>query len=191
MVKEGQIILAMDRPLVSAGLKIARAKASDLPCLLVQRMARLRMLVESQTEFLYFAMQTQTFINHLLGDQTGTQLPHITGSGIEDFITPLPPALEQEQIVSITSELLSHGEVSETTLLQGITRSRRLRQSILKQAFEGKLVPQDPADEPASLLLEPIRASGPVDLGNATPAAAARTRGRRAKSKQSEGAADE
>jgi type I restriction enzyme S subunit len=39
----------------------------------------------------------------------------------------------------------------------GIERATRLRQSILKRAFEGKLVPQDPNDEPASVLLERIR----------------------------------
>ncbi|MFM2217457.1 MAG: Type restriction enzyme EcoKI specificity protein, partial [Planctomycetota bacterium] len=52
LVEEGQIILAMDRPMVSAGLKLARVKANDIPCLLVQRMARLRMLDDTMTGFL-------------------------------------------------------------------------------------------------------------------------------------------
>lgn len=146
----------MDRPMVSAGLKIARVKASDLPCLLVQRMARIRMLDEAVTGFLHCSMQTQPFITHLLGDQTGTQLPHISGSGIEEFVTALPPLAEQTEIVATVSEKLSQIESAEVAIENSLRRAARLRQSILKQAFQGKLVPQDPTDEPASKLLERI-----------------------------------
>jgi type I restriction enzyme, S subunit len=53
---------------------------------------------------------------------------------------------------------LSVVEPLEAAIERSLQRAARLRQSILKQAFEGKLVPQDPNDKPASVLLERIRA---------------------------------
>ena len=75
-----------------------------------------------------------------------------------DLPIPLPPIQEQLQIVSEVDKLLSETEFARTITTNSIIRSSRLRQAILKQAFSGKLVPQDPNDEPASLLLQRIQA---------------------------------
>ena len=72
-----------------------------------------------------------------------------------------------------------------------LRRAARLRQSILKQVFEGKLVPQDPTDEPASVLLKRLRAKQVIQEGNGNADTPARTRGRRVKSKMTERRADQ
>ncbi len=77
---------------------------------------------------------------------------------IHGLVLPFPPGAEQRRIVAEVDRRLSIIQQAEVTVDASLKRIERLRQSILKQAFSGQLVPQDPNDEPAWALLERIRA---------------------------------
>jgi len=89
---------------------------------------------------------------------TGSTIKHFTGRSLRSYVFPLPPTPEQHRIVAEVERRLSVVQELEKQVGAALKRAGRLRQAILKRAFEGKLVPQDPADEPASVLLERIEA---------------------------------
>ena len=104
----------------------------------------------------------------------------ISGADLKAMPLPLPPLAEQRRIVAEVERRLSVIQQAEATVEASLVRAERLRQSILKQAFSGKLVPQDPDDEPASVLLERIRA-GREGEAEASRAAKGKSRTRRAR----------
>jgi type I restriction enzyme S subunit len=90
------------------------------------------------------------------GKQT-TNLASINLTKLGALPVPVPPLTEQQRIVAEVERRLSAVEKLEAEVEAGLRRAERLRQAILKRAFAGRLVPQDPNDEPAAALLERIR----------------------------------
>jgi type I restriction enzyme S subunit len=87
-----------------------------------------------------------------------TSIAHLGAERFAELEFPLPPVEEQAVILEETARIQSLIENLNDVIETNLRRVEALRQSILKQAFEGKLVPQDPNDEPAEKLLERIRA---------------------------------
>ena len=88
----------------------------------------------------------------------GSNVPQLNHKDIDPLPFPLPPLPEQQAIVSEVESRLSVADKVEKTITAELKRAEQLRQSILRKAFSGELVPQDPNDEPASVLLEQIKA---------------------------------
>ena len=93
---------------------------------------------------------------------TATAQPGLAVANINDVFIPLPPLAEQRRIVAKIEELLpyieKYGKAEENLTVLNTSFPEALKKSILQEAVQGRLVPQDPNDEPASVLLERIRA---------------------------------
>jgi type I restriction enzyme S subunit len=93
---------------------------------------------------------------HLTGKQT-TNLASISKATLSSLPVPVPPIEEQKEILRLLDEQFTVIEQNEREIDAALKRSAALRQSILRKAFTGQLVPQDPTDEPAAKLLALIR----------------------------------
>ena len=165
-INSGDIVLAMDRPIISSGLKIARAKPSDLPCVLVQRVARFKDFNDLLPDYLYVLLQDISFSNYIQPNQTGSDIPHISGKQILAYPVEIPSIEEQTEIVRRVNQLFAHADRIEQQVNNGLARVNNLTQSILAKAFRGELTEQWRKDNPelitgensAEALLERIKA---------------------------------
>jgi type I restriction enzyme, S subunit len=96
--------------------------------------------------------------HHIFGNIRGQTRPGINGSILKQAPVSLPPTAEQEAIVEAVEDQFSVIDHLEADLAAKLVNAQALRQSILRHAFSGKLVPQNSSDEPASELVRRIAA---------------------------------
>lgn len=144
LMRKDQIVIGMDRPWIGDGLRIARVKEIDLPCLLVQRVAAIdRTADELNVDFLYQLLSGDLLKAYIEPELTGVSVPHISPDQIMGFEIPLPPLEEQAAIASYVSEefqkldsLLAQAD-SSSALLQ------ERRSALISAAVTGKIDVRD------------------------------------------------
>ena len=115
-------------------------------------------------EFLFYYLMSPDFDAYAndTDNAKGVAYPAINDNKLYQALIPVPPEAEQKRIVEKIREVLPYVDTYRTAYSEAESLNNafpdRLKKSILQEAVQGKLVPQDPADEPASVLLERIRA---------------------------------
>ena len=112
-------------------------------------------------QYLKMFMDSSLYWEQLKDGTIATAQPNCNGQKLAKMILPLPPLAEQKRIVAKIEELLpkveAYGKAQESLDKLNEELPEKLKKSILQEAITGRLVPQDPNDEPASVLLDRIR----------------------------------
>ncbi|MEO8615782.1 MAG: restriction endonuclease subunit S [Luteolibacter sp.] len=129
------------------------------PTVFNNNLMRIRVVGSVLPEFLNYQMCSPEFRARMEKvKKATTSVAAVYGKDLKPLPIVLPSVLEQQEIVRILEEKLSEVVHLQQDIESQLILSEALRQSILKKAFSGQLVAQDPADEPASVLLARIRA---------------------------------
>ena len=167
----GTVLLGM----IGEGKTRGQVSILDIPACNSQNSAAIRVSQSGlPTEYVFYYLWSQYGATRQIG--SGNNQPALNKTRVQEIPLPLPPLAEQHRIIAEIERRLSVVQKAEATVDAGLKRAERLRQSILKQAFSGKLIPQDPSDEPASVLLDRIRAEREASHAAAKPKSRAKRR---------------
>ena len=102
LLEDGDIVMALDRPWITEGFKIAIVEKKDLPALLIQRTARIR-AIDINPKYLYYCFLDGGFNNHT--NITGSLVPHISAKDIRSYEIMIPPIELQEEFAAFVEQI--------------------------------------------------------------------------------------
>ena len=136
---EGDIVFGMDRPWISTGARVAEVKEADLPCLLLQRVARIRTGSHAYQPYVKLCLQSEEFRAFVESDLTGVSVPHISPDQIKSFSIRGISYSEQETLYADVRNKLD--KIQETIVqaesLIGLLQERRT--ALISAAVTGKI----------------------------------------------------
>lgn len=134
-LKNGDVLIALNRPLLNMKMKVCIISEYDLPSVLYQRVGRFNFYGKLiDTRYFYFYLQSGLFINRLNEDLQGSDQPFINQSQVITFLCPLPPLDEQHRIVAKVDELMVLCDTLKTNLQNAQTTQLALADVLVAQA---------------------------------------------------------
>jgi type I restriction enzyme S subunit len=138
-LNEGDIVIAMDRPWISSGIRVSRLSQCDVPSLLLQRVARIRGHSTLLTDYVMTLLSTKLFRDYFEPMLTGISVPHISPEQIQNFVIPIPSIESQNRILEyIFKESSIVDEVIELTSYQ-IEKLKEYKTTLINSAVTGKI----------------------------------------------------
>ena len=128
LLHDNDIVMAMDRPWVNGGFKIARIDVDHLPAILIQRTACIRGK-DVEQEFLYYMLDSNRFAEHC--NITGSLVPHISNKDINSYQIILPPRDEQKRFAAFVSQV----DKSKLSIQASLDHLETLKQSLMQKYF--------------------------------------------------------
>ena len=125
------IVLAMDRPWISSGIKVGMIKQDNLPAILIQRTARIRG-IGMQQYYLFELFKSPLFTNHC--KPTETTVPHIAMGDIKKFVIPLPPLPLQNEFADRIAVI----EQQKTLLQNGLAKMETAYKALMQEYFDAE-----------------------------------------------------
>ncbi len=138
-LRPGDVVIGMDRPLISTGIRVAAVKDDDLPCLLLQRVAKVQPSASIAGRFMMRLLSSRAFEAHFTPETTGVSVPHISGEQICSFVIPVPPLDEQQRVCDfIDTELAKFDALNREAILT-IALLQERRTALISAAVTGKI----------------------------------------------------
>ena len=138
-LRTGDLVIGMDRPLIADGMRVARVKEGDLPCLLLQRVASIKAGPLLSTGFLMYLLASEMFVAHFAPEVSGVSVPHISPDQIASFVIPLPPIEEQASILFFLDAEVVKLEVLEAQTARAVVLLKERRSALIAAAVTGKI----------------------------------------------------
>jgi type I restriction enzyme S subunit len=139
VLHEGDVLISLDRPLISSGIKVARVQHSDLPALLLQRVGRFVLDPQKlDAGYLYAYLQTELFIAQISGHEQSLGVPHISPGQVEAALIPLPDLVTQKEMAKRLAQITAAWSDAVLALKNQLDDLKVLPQRLLAQVFDDR-----------------------------------------------------
>jgi type I restriction enzyme S subunit len=136
---EGDVVMGMDRPWISGGIRVAELTSKDAPSLLLQRVCRITPLATLAKDFLKLLLSSKTFLGYFEPELTGVSVPHISADQIANFrfcYIPLPEQIERS--VACNRKLHDNQRIGSLAAAS-IDRVSEFRAALITAAVTGQI----------------------------------------------------
>ena len=154
LLKQGDIVFARTGATVGKSFLI-----NELPyeSVFASYLIRIRLIGNLSQEYIYNFFNSKCYWEQITDKSVGVGQPNCNGTSLKELFIPLPPIKEQLRIIAVVQEQIPSINLIETQKEELQSLILNCKSKILDLAIRGKLVPQNPDDEPASVLLERIK----------------------------------